>query len=151
MQMNSKKVKKFILANLPYLIFGYAGDKIGYAYRISEGNDISAKLLPFMNNIGISFAQIIPSLNSVALLVGVALAVIMKIIMYIKSKNKKKFRQGEEYGSAVWGTASDIEPYMDSSDKDNTVILTQTEYLTMVKPSSPKFVWNKNIMIIGGS
>ena len=74
-----------------------------------------------MNNIGISFAKIIPSLNPIDLLVGVALAVIIKIIMYIKSKNKKKFRQ---YGSAVWGTASDIEPYMDSSDKDNTAILT---------------------------
>lgn len=151
MQINSKKVKKFILSNLPYLIFGYAGDKIGYAYRISEGEDISAKLLPFMNNIGTSFAKIVPSLNPVDLLIGVALAVVMKVIMYVKSKNKKKFRQGEEYGSAVWGTASDIEPYMDNSDKDNNVILTQTEYLTMGKPSSPKFARNKNILIIGGS
>ena len=151
MQINGKKIKKFILANLPYMIFGYAGDKIGYAYRISEGDDISAKLLPFMNNIGTSFAKIVPSLNPMDLLVGIALAVVMKIIMYVKSKNKKKFRQGEEYGSAVWGTASDIEPYMDSSDKDNNVILTQTEYLTMGKPSHPKYARNKNILIIGGS
>ncbi len=104
-----------------------------------------------MNNIGTSFAKIVLSLNPVDLLVGIALAIVMKIIIYIKSKNKKKFRQGEEYGSAVWGTASDIEPYMDNSDKDNNVILTQTEYLTMGKPSSPKYARNKNILIIGGS
>lgn len=151
MQINSKKIKKIILSNLPYAIFAYAGNKISYAYRIAEGDGFQEKLLPFLNNIGTSFAKVIPSFNPLDLLVGIAAAVLMKVILYVKSKNKKKFRQGEEYGSAVWGTEKDIEPYMDNSDKDNNVILTQTEYLTMGRPSHPKYARNKNILIIGGS
>ena len=151
MQINSKKIKKIILENLPYAIFAYAGNKLAFAYRIADGDGFQEKLLPFLGSIGTSFAKIFPSLNPIDLLVGIAVAVLMKVILYIKSKNKKKFRQGEEYGSAVWGTEKDIEPYMDNSDKDNNVILTQTEYLTMGRPSHPKYARNKNILIIGGS
>ena len=151
MQINTKKLKKVILSNLPFVIFAYAGNKISYAYRIAEGDGFQEKLLPFLNNIGSSFAQVFPSFNLIDVFIGVALALVMKAVLYFKSKNKKKFRQGEEYGSAVWGTPKDIEPYMDNSNPDNNVILTQTERLTMGKPSSPKYARNKNILIIGGS
>ena len=151
MQINSKKIKKIILSNLPYAIFAYAGNKLAFAYRIAEGEGFHEKLLPFLNEIGTSFAQVLPSFNPIDIFVGIAIAAVMKLILYIKSKNKKKFRQGEEYGSAVWGAEKDIEPYMDNSDFSNNVILTQTESLTMGKPSSPKFARNKNILIIGGS
>ncbi len=151
MQIDSSKVKKAVLLNLPYVIFGYAGDLIACAYRTAEGADLSEKMTPFFNNLGTVFARILPSFHPIDLLVGVALAVVMKIILTIRAKNRKKFRQGEEYGSARWGNAQDIEPYMDKSDFDNNVILTQTERLTMGKPSHPKYARNKNILIIGGS
>ncbi len=151
MTLNSKKLKKVILTNLPYVIFGYAGDMIAYAYRISEGTGFQEKMLPFLNNLGVVFAKMFPSFYPTDLLFGIATAVIMKLVLYIKSKNKKKFRQGEEYGSARWGGEKDIEPYMDTSDPDNNVILTQTESLTMGKPSHPKYARNKNVLIIGGS
>ncbi len=151
MQINSKKIKEIFLSCLPYLIFSYVGNKIGYAFRIAEGRDISEKLLPFMNNIGTSFAKVLPSFNPADILVGIAVAGIMKAVMYIKSKNRKKFRQGEEYGSAVWGTHKDIEPYMDLGRFANNVILTMTEFLTMGRPSHPKYARNKNILVIGGS
>lgn len=151
MTVNSKKVKRLILTNLPYVIFGYAGDMIAYAYRISEGNGFQEKMLPFLNNMGVVFAKMLPSFYPTDLLFGVAVAAVMKLVLYMKSKNKKKFRQGEEYGSARWGGEKDIEPYMDTSDPDNNVILTQTESLTMGKPSHPKYARNKNVMIIGGS
>lgn len=149
--MDSRKIKKLVLNNLAYVIFGYAGNIICFAFRTAEGKDVSEKLLPALNNLGTAFAHIIPSFHPVDLLVGVAVGVAMKFIMKIRAANKKKFRQGTEYGSAVWGTEKDIEPYMDFKDKDNNVILTQTEGLTMGKPSHPKYARNKNILVIGGS
>lgn len=151
MQINTKKLKKILLANLPYLIFAYAGNKISYAYRIAGGSGLQEKLMPFLNEIGTSFAQVLPSMNGIDILVGAAVAGIMKAVLYFKAKNKKKFRQGEEYGSARWGGEKDIEPYMDSRCFENNVLLTQTERLTMGKPSSPKYARNKNILVIGGS
>ena len=151
MQINTKKLKKILLANLPYLIFAYAGNKISYTYRIADGSGFQEKLMPFLNEIGTSFAQILPSMNGIDILAGVAVAGIMKVVLYFKAKNKKKFRQGEEYGSARWGGEKDIEPYMDSRCFENNVLLTQTERLTMGKPSSPKYARNKNILVIGGS
>ena len=150
-QINTKKLKKILLANLPYLIFAYAGNKISYAYRIADGSGFQEKLMPFLNEIGTSFAQVLPSMNGIDILVGAAVAGIMKAVLYFKAKNKKKFRQGEEYGSARWGGEKDIEPYMDSRCFENNVLLTQTERLTMEKPSSPKYARNKNILVIGGS
>ena len=149
--MDSRKVKKFVLNNLAYVIFGYAGNIISFAFRTAEGKDVSEKILPALNNLGTAFAHIIPSFHPVDLLVGVAVGVTMKFIMKMRAANKKKFRQGTEYGSAVWGTEKDIEPYMDFKEKDNNVILTQTEGLTMGKPSHPKYARNKNILVIGGS
>ena len=151
MQINTKKLKKILLANLPYLIFAYAGNKISYAYRIADGSGLQEKLMPFLNEIGTSFAQVLPSMNGIDILAGAAVAGIMKVVLYFKAKNKKKFRQGEEYGSARWGGEKDIEPYMDSRCFEKNVLLTQTERLTMGKPSSPKYARNKNILVIGGS
>ncbi len=151
MKIDSKKTKELFLLCIPYMIFSYVGNKICYAYRIAEGKDISEKMLPFLNGMGDSFAKVFPSFNPVDILVGIVIAVIMKIILYINSKNRKKFRQGEEYGSAVWGTHKDVQPYMDSNNFSNNVILTQTESLTMGKPSHPKYARNKNILIVGGS
>lgn len=149
--MDSRKIKKLVLNNLAYVIFGYAGNIISFSFRTAEGKNVSEKILPALNNLGTAFAHIIPSFHPVDLLVGVAVGVAMKFIMKIRAANKKKFRQGTEYGSAVWGTEKDIEPYMDFKDKDNNVILTQTEGLTMGKPSHPKYARNKNILVIGGS
>ena len=149
--MNTKKIKKVILNWLPYVIFGYAGDIISFAYRTAEGKDISEKITPFMDNLSTAFARVIPSFNLIDLGFGIIFALVIKLLLYIKSKNKKKFRNGEEYGSARWGSEKDIEPYMDLKDKTNNVILTQTEYLTMGKPSHPKYARNKNILVIGGS
>ena len=149
--MDSRKIKKLVLNNLAYVIFGYAGNIISFSFRTAEGKDVSEKILPALNNLGTAFAHIIPSFHPVDLLVGVAVGVAMKFIMKMRAANKKKFRQGTEYGSAVWGTEKDIAPYMDFKDKDNNVILTQTEGLTMGKPSHPKYARNKNILVIGGS
>ena len=149
--MDSRKIKKFVLNNLAYVIFGYAGNIICFAFRTAEGKYVSEKILPALNNLGTAFAHIIPSFHPVDLLVGIAVGVVMKFVMKMRAANKKKFRQGTEYGSAVWGTEKDIEPYMDFKEKDNNVILTQTEGLTMGKPSHPKYARNKNILVIGGS
>ena len=149
--MDSRKIKKLVLNNLAYVIFGYAGNIICFAFRTAEGKDVSEKLLPALNNLGTAFAHIIPSFHPVDLLIGIAVGVVMKFVMKMRAANKKKFRQGTEYGSAVWGTEKDIEPYIDFKEKDNNVILTQTEGLTMGKPSHPKYARNKNILVIGGS
>ena len=149
--MDSRKIKKLVLNNLAYVIFGYAGNIICFAFRTAEGKDISEKILPALNNLGTAFAHIVPSFHPVDLLVGIAVGVAMKFVMKMRAANKKKFRQGTEYGSAVWGTEKDIAPYMDFKEKDNNVILTQTEGLTMGKPSHPKYARNKNILVIGGS
>ena len=149
--MDSRKIKKLVLNNLAYVIFGYAGNIISFSFRTAEGKDVSEKLLPALNNLGTAFAHIIPSFHPIDLLVGIAVGVAMKFVMKIRAANKKKFRQGTEYGSAVWGTEKDIEPYMNFKEKDNNVILTQTEGLTMGKPSHPKYARNKNILVIGGS
>ena len=151
MQLNTRKLKKLIIKAVPYVAFSYVGNLIGFAYRTAEGNGFQEKLLPFMSNLGVAFARIFPSLYPFDLLFGLVLAGVMRLVLYVKSKNKKKFRQGEEYGSAVWGGEKDIEPYMDCSNPDNNVILTKTESLTMGKPSEPKYARNKNILVIGGS
>ena len=151
MQIDTRKLKKLIIKTIPYVTFSYVGNLIGFAYRTAEGNGFQEKLLPFMSNLGVAFARIFPSLHPFDLLIGLGLAGVMRLVLYVKSKNRKKFRQGEEYGSAVWGGEKDIEPYVDLSCPENNVILTKTESLTMGKPSAPKFARNKNILVIGGS
>ena len=151
MQIDTRKLKKLIIKTIPYVAFSYVGNLIGFAYRTADGSGFQEKLLPFMSNLGVAFARIFPSLHPFDFLIGLGLAGVMRLVLYVKSKNRKKFRQGEEYGSAVWGGEKDIEPYMDLSCPENNVILTKTESLTMGKPSAPKFARNKNILVIGGS
>ncbi len=151
MKINSRKIKKTILTNMPFLIFAYAGNMLCCSYRMAEGNNISEKIIPAFENLGLSFSHILPSFNPIDLLFGIAAGTVMKIIMTVRAANRKKFRHGVEYGSAVWGSQKDIEPYMDNQDPYNNVILTQTEGLTMGKPSHPKYARNKNILVIGGS
>ena len=145
------ELKKLLLLNLPYLLFVYLFAKCGQAYRLAAGVDASAKLLHLTNGISAAFANPLPSLHPFDLCVGVAGAVAVRLIMYSKGKNAKKYRKGEEYGSARWGTAADIAPYIDPVP-DWNIPLTRTESLTMTsRPKDPKTARNKNILVIGGS
>ena len=144
-------IKKIILLNLPYIMAGYCGDLLSKTYRLSAGNDVSEKAMTFMMNMGSAFAKPIPSLYPIDIGIGVACGVALKLVVIQKAKNAKKFRPGVEYGSARWGNAKDIEPYMDPVFEKN-IPLTQTESLMMSsRPSSPKYARNKNILVIGGS
>ena len=143
--------KKLLLLNLPYLLFVYLFAKCGQAYRLAAGVDASAKLLHLTDGISAAFANPLPSLHPFDLCVGVAGAVAVRLIVYSKGKNAKKYRKGEEYGSARWGTAKDIVPYIDPKFENN-ILLTQTERLTMTgRPKDPKTARNKNVLVIGGS
>ena len=143
---------KFLLKYLPYVMFGYFGNKTAYSYRITDAPDFFNRMMSALSNIGQAFDTILPSFNVLDLLFGVIVGVGMRGVVYVKSKNAKKFRKGVEYGSARWGDAKDIDPYMDHDDPDNNIILTKTEGLIMNgKPKSPKYDRNKNVLVIGGS
>ena len=145
------ELKKLLVLNLPYLLFVYLFAKCGQAYRLAAGADASAKLLHLTSGISAAFANPLPSLHPFDLCVGVAGAVAVRLIVYSKGKNAKKYRKGEEYGSARWGTAKDIEPFMAPKFEDN-IILTKTERLMMSnRPPDPKNARNKNVLIVGGS
>ena len=145
------ELKKLLLLNLPYLLFVYLFAKCGQAYRLAAGADASAKLLHLTGGISAAFANPLPSLHPFDLCVGVVGAVAVRLIVYSKGKNAKKYRKGEEYGSARWGTAKDIAPYIDPKFENN-ILLTQTERLTMTgRPKDPKTARNKNVLVIGGS
>lgn len=149
----TKKVdlKKLILLNLPYLFAFYFVNKVAAVFRLAPGTEFVDKLTGGFANFGAAFANPLLSFNPMDLLIGVAAGGLLKLAVYMKGKNRKKFRQGMEYGSARWGKPEDIRPYMDS-DFDNNVILTQTEALTMnSRPKQPKYARNKNILVIGGS
>lgn len=147
----SMEPKKVILKVLPYVIFGYVADKFAYGYRVTPGNAALNRLMDSLSN-NTAFMNPLPSLHPMDLLIGAAVGIGMRAIVYFKAKNAKKFRHGEEYGSARWGTPKDIEPYMDKEDFENNILLTSTERLQMNgRPSSPKFARNKNVLIIGGS
>ena len=143
--------KKLILANLPYLLFAYPFDKLAQAFRLAPGADLSAKLLSIQDGFSMAFASPVPSLEPADLLIGIAGALILRLAVYMKGKNAKKYRHGMEYGSARWGTPADIAPYMDK-DFFNNIPMTQTERITMSsRPKQPKYARNKNILVIGGS
>ena len=144
--MNNSNKKRIILLLIPFLIFGWLGNKLSYAYYAS-GKDLAV----FFLNLGDVFTNPLPSFRPTDLMLGAATGGIMLLLMYFKRKNAKKFRHGEEYGSAAWGTQEDIKPYVDTTNFSNNVILTQTERLTMGKPSHPKYARNKNVLVIGGS
>ena len=144
-------IKKLILTNLPYLLFAYPFDKLAQAFRLAPGADLSAKLLSIQDGFSMAFASPAPSLEPADLLIGIAGALILRLAVYMKGKNAKKYRHGMEYGSARWGTPADIAPYMDK-DFFNNIPMTQTEWITMSsRPKQPKYARNKNILVIGGS
>ena len=145
------EIKKLLILNLPYLLFVYLFDKVGAAIRLSPGADASGKLLQLGTGFAAAFSSIAPSFHPADLLIGIAGAVIVRLVVYFKGKNAKKYRKGMEYGSARWGGAEDIKPYVDPVFENN-VLLTQTERLTMnSRPKQPKYARNKNILVIGGS
>ena len=145
------EIKKQIILHLPYLAFAYLFGKVGQAFRLAQGADISAKLLHIGQGFSAAFASAAPSFHPTDLLIGLAAAVIIRLVVYSKQKNAKKFRKGMEYGTARWGTAADIKPFIDPVF-DNNVLLTQTERLMMSnRPKDPKNARNKNILVIGGS
>ena len=140
---------KFLKQNIPYLAFFYIGNIFSHHVRAYMGGDIIDKI--FQGILEINTMGFLPSLHPTDIIMGVVVAVLIKIIVYTKGKNAKKFRQGKEYGSARWGTKKDIEPYMDEKFQNN-ILLTQTERLTMNgRPANPKYARNKNVLVIGGS
>ena len=145
------EIKKQIILHLPYLMFVYLFGKVGQAFRLAQGADLSAKLLNIGQGFSAAFANAAPSFNPMDLLIGVAGAVIIRLVIYSKQKNAKKYRKGMEYGTARWGTPADIKPFIDPVFENN-VLLTQTERLMMSnRPKEPKNARNKNILVIGGS
>lgn len=143
--------KKLILMNLPYILAGYFCDKIAWLWRVSPGSNASDKMMAAMNGLNDLFSNPLPSFSPKDLLIGIVGGVALRLVVYYKAKNAKKFRQGVEYGSARWGNAKDIDPYVDLVFENN-VILTETERLMMSgRPKQPKYARNKNILVIGGS
>ena len=149
--MKNVNYKKLILPNIPYVFIGLLATKLGQAARLSPGVDFSSKAMNIMQGISMAFENIMPSFHPIDLLVGIAAAVIIRLVVYFKGKNAKKFRKNLEYGSARWGTREDIAPFMDPVFENN-IILTQTESLMMSnRPKEPKNARNKNVLVIGGS
>ena len=150
-EMKKVDKKKFILMNLPYVLMGYFCNKVAWLWRTSPGKNASDKMLATMNGLEDLFSNPLPSLFPKDLLIGVMCGIAFRLMVYFKAKNAKKFRHGVEYGSARWGTAKDIEPYVDP-EFENNVLLTETERLMMSgRPKEPKYARNKNILVIGGS
>lgn len=144
-------LKKVILPNIPYMFIGLLATKLGQAWRLAPGADFSAKVLGLMNGFTAAFQSIMPSFHSIDLCVGIAIAVIIRVVVYVKGRNAKKFRKNMEYGSARWGTQEDISPFIDPKFENN-VILTQTERLMMSnRPKDPSKARNKNVLVVGGS
>lgn len=145
------KLKKMFIANIPYLFVALLASKLGLAWRLAEGGDVSEKMLNLFSALATAFSTLTPSFHPFDLLVGFLVAVAFRFAVYSKSKNAKRFRKNEEYGSARWGTHEDIAPYIDPVPENN-VILTQTERLTMnSRPKDPRTARNKNVLVIGGS
>ncbi len=148
-----KNLKKLLILNIPYIVVALIATNIGEAFRIAGGTNASEKVQSVVLDgcFGKAFANPLPSLVPIDLLVGIAIGGILRLAVYIKGKNAKKFRHNVEYGSARWGTHADIEPYMDPVFKEN-VILSQTERITMnSRPANPKYARNKNVLVVGGS
>ena len=144
-------IKKFLLPNIPYVFIALFATKLGQAWRLAPGTDFSGKALHLMEGFAAAFQSALPSFHPIDLCVGVAAALLIRLIVYVKGKNAKKFRKNLEYGSARWGRPEDIAPYVDPKFENN-VILTQTERLMMSnRPKDPKTARNKNMLVVGGS
>ena len=148
--MNPKR-KKIILSSVPYVFVALFATKLGLAWRLAEGTDASEKALSLLGTLAVAFSSLTPSFHPFDLCVGIVVAGILRGVVYVKSKNAKKYRKNEEYGSARWGTQEDIAPYIDPVFSKN-VLLTQTERLTMNnRPKDPRTARNKNVLVVGGS
>ena len=144
-------IKKFLLPNIPYVFIALFATKLGQAWRLAPGMDFSVKALHLMEGFATAFSSLVPSFHPIDLCVGVAAALLIRLIVYVKGKNAKKFRKNLEYGSARWGRPEDIAPYVDPKFENN-VILTRTERLMMSnRPKDPKTARNKNVLVVGGS
>ena len=149
--MKQLNVKKLVLLNLPYFLLGLFATNLGEAWRLATGADASAKMLSFFSTLPVALGSWWPSLHPLDLAVGLCCGAGLRLAVYLRSKNAKKYRHNVEYGSARWGTHDDIAPYIDPVFQNN-VILTQTERLTMSsRPKNPKYARNKNVLVIGGS
>ena len=147
----TKKQKRLILLNIPYVLMGLFATNLGEAWRISQTIDAVNEVGALAQAFPIALQNFLPSLHPFDLMVGIAFGIGMKVVVYVRGKNAKKYRHGAEYGTARWGTAQDIEPYMAPNFKDN-IILTQTERLMMSsRPKKPKYARNKNVLVTGGS
>ena len=144
-------IKKFLLPNIPYVFIALFATKLGQAWRLAPGTDFSGKALHLMEGFAAAFQSALPGFHPIDLCVGVAAALLIRLIVYVKGKNARKFRKNIEYGSARWGKPEDIAPYVDPKFENN-VILTQTERLMMSnRPKDPKTARNKNVLVVGGS
>ena len=149
--MTTKKLTKLLALYLPYLLLGLAATNFGEAWRLAEGKELGDKIMSMMGTIPVAFANPLPSLHPLDLLVGLCCGAGLRLAVYLRGKNAKKYRHGMEYGSARWGTPKDIEPFMAPKFEDN-IILTKTERLMMSnRPPDPKNARNKNVLVVGGS
>ena len=149
--MTTKKLTKLLALYLPYILLGLAATNFGEAWRLSEGKELGDKIMSMMGTVPLAFSNPLPSLHPLDLLVGLCCGAAMRLAVYLKGKNAKKYRHGMEYGSARWGTPKDIEPFMAPKFADN-IILTKTERLMMSnRPPDPKNARNKNVLVVGGS
>ena len=149
--MTTKKLTKLLALYLPYLLLGLVATNFGEAWRLAEGKELGDKIMSMMGTIPVAFANPLPSLHPLDLLVGLCSGAGLRLAVYLRGKNAKKYRHGMEYGSARWGTAKDIEPFMAPKFEDN-IILTKTERLMMSnRPPDPKNARNKNVLVVGGS
>ena len=149
--MKNVNIKKLLILNIPYILLGLFATNLGEAWRLAEGADMSAKLLGFFDTFMVALSNPLPSFHPLDLVVGIICGAGLRLAVYLKGKNAMKYRHNEEYGSARWGTAKDIEPFMDQKFEDN-IILTKTERLMMSnRPKNPANARNKNVLIIGGS
>ena len=147
----NRNTKRLVLLNLPYVLMGLYATNLGYAWRLAIGADFSEKMMSLMSVLPEALGRIVPSFQPLDLLVGLCCGAGLRLAVYLKGKNAKKYRHGSEYGSARWGNTKDIEPYVAPKFEDN-IILTQTERLTMSsRPKDPKTARNKNVLIVGGS
>ena len=149
--MTTKKLTKLLALYLPYILLGLVATNIGEAWRLAEGKELGDKIMAMMGTVPVAFANPLPSLHPLDLLVGLCCGAGLRLAVYLRGKNAKKYRHGMEYGSARWGTAKDIEPFMAPKFADN-IILTKTERLMMsIRPPDPKNARNKNVLVVGGS
>ena len=149
--MTTKKLTKLLALYLPYLLLGLVATNFGEAWRLAEGKELGERIMSMMGTIPVAFANPLPSLHPLDLLVGLCCGAGLRLAVYLRGKNAKKYRHGMEYGSARWGTAKDIEPFMAPKFADN-IILTKTERLMMSnRPPDPKNARNKNVLVVGGS